>query len=346
MPDKENERSVQYNVEEDDNYEDPGGTVSINHIPDTPHPAVDALPELSFEILPDNFFVIVYGARRTGKTHSVSVLLEQIKERFDFAYLFSSTANLHKGQKGELDFEMIREEAKFGGFDEEALTRIIERQKTVMMHNNKCKYERDKKPNKTLIIFDDFVHEKQIRYSKLFTSLPVLGRHYELSVICLSQGYSAVGSSGLNPATRQNSDLVMTFLPRNSADVERIAQWYLAKEKADAMWLVESVCKEEHRLLAVDLQHPHLTEYEDCCLKYVAPPEVPKYELGKVQWKLWREEQRRAKKAKLAAEVENERAFFMSSTTLEKMNKLGQATGLPENRGKLSLFDACRILGS
>lgn len=319
---------------------------TVGYLPDYEHPAVEALVDLNFKILPENFFVISYGARRTGKTHSVSCLLYDIKDRFDFAYLFSSTANLHKGQKGELDFDMIREEAKFQGFDEEALSRIIERQKTVMMFNNKCKYERDKKPNKTLIIFDDFVHEKQIRYSKLFTSLPVLGRHYELSVICLSQGYSAVGSSGLNPATRQNSDLVMTFLPRNSADVERIAQWYLAKEKADAMWFVQSTCKQEHRLLAVDLQHPHLTEYEDCCYKYVAPKQVPKYELGKVQWKIWREEQKRAKKAKLSSQVEHENIFYSGTSTLEKFSKLNEATGRPENQGKLSLFDAARLLGS
>ena len=319
---------------------------TVGYLPSYDHPAIAGLSELDFAVLPENFFVIVYGARRTGKTHSVSCLLDGIKERFDFAYLFSSTANLHKGQKGELDFDMIREEAKFQGFDEEALTRIIERQKAVMMFNNECKYERDKKPNKTLIIFDDFVHEKQIRYSKLFTSLPVLGRHYELSVICLSQGYAAVGSSGLNTATRQNADLVMTFLPRNSLDVERIAQWYLANEKADAMWFVQSTCKQEHRLLAIDLQHPHLTEYEDCCYKYVAPSKVPKYELGKVQWKLWREEQKRAKKARLQAQVESENIFFGGNTTMEKLSKLNEATGKPDNATKLSLFDAARLLGS
>lgn len=315
--------------------------VSVNKLPDYPHPASKILDTIDFTLLPENFFVIGYGSRRTGKTHALSCLMESIQDRFDFAYLFSATANLHTGEVGELDFEMIRPEAKFGGFDEDALSRIIERQKAVKEHNNKCKHKRDMKPNRTLIIFDDFVHEKAVRYSKLFTELPVLGRHYGLSVICLSQGYSAVGSSGLNPATRQNSDFVMTFLPRNVMDVERIATWYLAKPKLESMWFVKSVCQEKHACLGIDLTQPHLVDFEDYCFGYTAPEVVPKYELGKVQWKLFREERKRQKKATLANNVENDRNFFLSRDEVEKRLKIGQATGKPTNMSRPSLFDMC-----
>lgn len=325
-------------VEKDENVAD---GITANKFPSYPHPIVSQLADIDFTTLPPNFFALIYGARRTGKTHVLSVLLESIKDRFDFAYLFSATAGLHAGEKGELDFEMIREEAKFGGFDQDALSSIIDRQKAVKEHNNKCKYECDKKPNRTLIVFDDFVHEKEVRYSKLFTELPVLGRHYGLSVVCLSQGYSAVGSSGLNPATRQNSDYTITFLPRNIQDTERVAMWYLAKPKNESMWFVKSVCQEEHQCLGIDLTKPHLTEFEDYCYKYIAPEKVPKYELGKVQWKLFKEERKRNKKATLAGQVENDRSFCLTSNELENRLKIGQATGMPTNRSKPSLFDMC-----
>lgn len=315
-----------------------------SRLPGYPHPSVDDLEELSFDLLPENFFVIVYGARRTGKTYAISCLLDDVKDRFDFAYLFSATALLHKNEEGELDFDMIRDEAKFQGFDEGALKRIIERQKAVKEHNNSVKSKSERKPNKTLIIFDDFVHEKGVRFSKIFTELPVLGRHYELSVICLSQGYSAVGSSGLNPATRQNADMVVTFLPRNINDVERISMWYLAKPKLEGMWFVRSVCEEKHRCLGIDLTQPHLTEFEEHCYMYTAPSKVPKYELGKVQWKLYREEMKRQKKAALAAKLENDRYFFLGTVEMEKRAKIGEATGLPDRRGKLTLFDAARAM--
>jgi hypothetical protein len=340
--------STEHITEDDDNdsiVPDPDDTVkgTLSRLPPGIHPDAKKLEELNFETLPEGFFIIVYGARRTGKTHAVSVLLEGVKKRFDFAYLFSNTALLHKNQKNELDFDMIVDDAKFQGFDEDALQRIMERQRAVMHHNNSTERKRDKKPNKTLLIFDDFVHEKAIRYSKTFTELPVLGRHYELSVICLTQGYSQVASGGLNKATRQNADLVMTFLPRSLSDVENMSNWYLTKDKIDNMWFVKSVCQEEHTLLGIDLTSPHETEFVNYCYSYKAPAEIPKYELGKVQWKLQKEEEKRQKKAALASRVENERAFFVNSKLLEKRQYLNQATGLPPKKmSRLSLFDAVR----
>lgn len=350
MPEDDDKPDGKFRTDEhdeiDDSDDDGAVRASISRLPDKPHPAVERLEELSFEILPENFFVIVYGARRTGKTHSVSVLLEQIKDRFDFAYLFSNTALIHQGEQGELDFDMIVDEAKFQGFDQDALQRIMDRQKAVKKHNNRCERKRDKKPNRTLIIFDDFVHEKEVRYSRIFTELPVLGRHYDLSVICLTQGYSQVASGGLNKATRQNSDLVMTFLPRNLNDLERISEWYLTKEKVENMWFTRSVCQEKHRLLAIDLTEPSETEYENYAYKYVAPEQVPKYELGRVQWKLLKEELKRQKKAALAAKVESERAFFLGLGEMEKRQRIGEATGLPNKRARLSLFDAVAMTGN
>ena len=314
--------------------------MSASRFPDYPHPAVEHLEELDFDVLPEGFFTIVYGARRTGKTHSIAVQLEKIKNRFDFAYLFSDTATLHNNDKNFYNFDMIREEAKFPGFDEEVLTRIIDRQKAVMQHNNECKLQRDKKPNKTLIIFDDFVHNKGIRYSKVFTDLPVLGRHYDISVICLSQGYSQVASGGLNGATRMNADMVMTFLPRNSNDVERISEWYLTKDKHENNWFVKTACEEKHRMVAIDLTQPHETEFENYCYIYVAPAEIPKYELGKVQWKIANEERKRQRQVTLSASLENERAYFLDSDEIGKRQRIGEATGRPANKGRMSLFDA------
>jgi len=314
--------------------------VSLTRLPTREHPCVAKLKPLTFTILPDEFFMIVYGARRTGKTHAISCLLDEIKDRFDFAYLFSKTAGLHKGDKKFSDFDMIVDDAKFDGYDEEILSRILERQRAVMLHNNAKENANDQKPNKTLIIFDDFVNDKRIRYSQLFTDLPIMGRHLDISVICLTQGYSAVAIGGLNKATRDNADLVMTFLPRNMNDTERISEWYLTKSKGENMWFVRSVGKMKHRALACDLTQPHLTEYEDFCYSCMAPAKIPKYELGKVQWKLLKEEKKRQKQAAMQEQIEHERRFYSTNPQeMEKYQRLGQATGIPNKRAKLSLFD-------
>lgn len=317
--------------------------VSLNKLPAHDHPEVAKLDDLDFIDLPENFFVLFYGARRTGKTHALSCLLEAVKDRFDFAYLFSETSTLHIGEKGEANFDFIRDEAKFQGFDEDALNKIIERQILVKKFNNKCKYKGDQKPNKTLIIFDDFVHLKEVRYSQLFTQLPVLGRHMDLSVICLSQGYSAVGSSGLNPATRQNADLICTFYPRNVDDSARIAQWYLPRSLLEGMWFVNSVCREKHQLLAINLTDPSETDYVDFCTKYKAPEDIPKYQIGKVQWKLWREEKKRHKQAALESQrIQSAEYFINPGQESLGAGRLNEGTGSTmHTKGRISLYDMC-----
>ena len=120
--------------------------------------------------------------------------------------------------------------------------------------------------------------------------------------------------------------------------------WYLGRSKLEGMWLVKSVCEHKHRLLGIDLSQPHLTEFADHCYSYVAPAKVPDYELGKIQWQLYHEERKRAKKAALAARVENEKYFFLGSSEMEKRSKIGEATGIPQNQGRMSLFDAVRLI--
>ena len=70
---------------------------------------------------------------------------------------------------------------------------------------------------------------------------------------------------------------------------------------------------------------------------------VPKYELGKVQWRLEKEERKRQKKAALASKIENERAFYVGLGLMEKQQRIGEATGLNKRKGgKMSLFDVAQ----
>lgn len=312
--------------------------LSASYLPDEDHPSYQLLRTLDLREMPEHFFITSFGIRRTGKSWTITSLIEPIADRFDFCYLFSATAGLHEGD-GEANFDFIVPDAKFEGYDPNILKRIFERQKAVKEFNNKCDNEKDKKPNETLIIFDDFIHDKRIRYDELFTKLPVLGRHFDISVICLSQTYASCGTSGLNPATRTNNDLVLTFLPRNIVDMERVATTYLTKPKAESMWFIKTCCSEEHQVLGMKLDKPFLTEFEDYCYVYTAPEKLPKYECGKVQWKLLKEEQRRAKKAKLSHHINNDSRLGIRPANM--MPVPGEATGIPKHSTNAStLFGA------
>lgn len=241
------------------------------------------LTEFDFKTLPENFFVVCYGARRTGKSWLMNHALAELKDRFDYAYCFSATAALNDG------FPAVRPEAVFNDFDEGILTQLMQRQKAWVEHNKNVKHKADEIKCSTLLIFDDFVHNVQVRYSQQFVQLPVLGRHYKLSCILLSQGYGAVASGGLNPATRMNADAVITFMPRSTLDCQKIAEWYLTMPKKEGGEFVKAQTAEKHRALVVDLQDPSDIDEASFCHTVKAPSsKVKPYELGKEQWRQFR----------------------------------------------------------
>ena len=259
------------------------------------------LQTFDFKTLPENFFMVCYGARRTGKSWLMNHALKELKDRFDYAYCFSATAAMNDG------FPAVRPEAVFDDFDERKLSAIMARQRAWVEHNKTVTRKEDEIKCSTLLIFDDFVHNVQVRYSQEFVQLPVLGRHYKLSCILLSQGYGAVASGGLNPATRMNADAVITFMPRSTLDCQKIAEWYLTMPKKEGGEFVKSITSEKHSCLCIDLQDPSNVEESKFCFRFKAPSTKPQsYELGKEQWKQWRSSQRSKKDYRRHLRADNE----------------------------------------
>lgn len=293
-------------TEEKKGDEKAGGFAGAVNVGD--HAAPSSLTEFDFKTLPENFFVVCYGARRTGKSWLINHALAELKDRFDYAYCFSATAALNDG------FPAVRPEAVFNDFDEEKLSQLMLRQKAWVEHNKKCTHKSDEIACNTLLIFDDFVHNVQVRYSQQFVQLPVLGRHYKLSVVLLSQGYGAVASGGLNPATRMNADTVITFMPRSTLDCQKISEWYLTMNKKEGGEFVKAQTAEKHRCLCIDLQDPSDVDEASFCHTFKAPATKPKpYELGKEQWRQFRQSNRAKKEYLRHMRNDNEEVSLMEA---------------------------------
>ena len=298
--------STEKGTEEKKGEEKAGGFAGAVNVGD--HEAPSSLTEFDFKTLPENFFVVCYGARRTGKSWLINHALAELKDRFDYAYCFSATAALNDG------FPAVRPEAVFNDFDEEKLSQLMLRQKAWVEHNKKCTHKSDEIACNTLLIFDDFVHNVQVRYSQQFVQLPVLGRHYKLSVVLLSQGYGAVASGGLNPATRMNADTVITFMPRSTLDCQKSSEWYLTMNKKEGGEFVKAQTAEKHRCLCIDLQDPSDVDEASFCHTFKAPATKPKpYELGKEQWRQFRQSNRAKKEYLRHMRNDNEEVSLMEA---------------------------------
>lgn len=126
------------------------------------------------EDLPEHFFCIYYGLRRSGKTTMLRHMLWEMEERLEKhkVYLFSSTAEVSPE-----DYEYIAPKAKFHNVAEIEvdLGRIVNEQKGKIKEFNDGKGE---EPDSILCILDDCVSESSIRHSPSLNTLAVRIKFY------------------------------------------------------------------------------------------------------------------------------------------------------------------------
>ena len=140
------------------------------------------------------FLATVCGRRGSGKTNLVRWLLRTIARcgQVRDVWVFTSTAFTGAWQ------ETVGESRVYENFDEELLNGILQRQAAARAAG---------RPNEALLILDDVLGSMSFT-SSVWKLLASTGRHYNLSVILVSQHYHAIP-----PLVRLNSDYFVVLGP-------------------------------------------------------------------------------------------------------------------------------------
>tara|TARA_R110000765_G_scaffold86946_2_gene166889 strand:+ start:1119 stop:2162 length:1044 start_codon:yes stop_codon:yes gene_type:complete len=168
-----------------------------------------------------SFLLTIIGARRTGKTTiTESLLLNELKGRFDYIFLYSPTLS---------GMDSIPNNYKFRDLD--TLPKLIEKQQNIvknnikitkMIKNNKDgiigndnkELEKKYKKSRICCILDDFAGSKSLRHNDILNKIATNGRHIcspdkskntEMCFIILSQSITL-----LDKVIRQNADLILS----------------------------------------------------------------------------------------------------------------------------------------
>lgn len=107
-------------------------------------------------------------------------------------------------------------------------------------------------PNKqTLIVFDDFVNEKdQDKIKDLF----IRGRKRNASIIYISQSYFSTPK-----LVRLNSNYIVLFNVNNKREVLKISKTHATRiDTKEFMNIYKSIMKEPHSFMVIDCVTPHL----------------------------------------------------------------------------------------
>lgn len=244
--------------------------------------------------LPENFFVLMYGMRRCGKSTTLNYMLYSMRNRLKNyrVYLFSSTAKVDPGQ-----YKYFPKEHQFHDLEmlDEELGHIIEEQQEIMDLDDEAEREKAQEENRVLVVMDDCVNEQTIRTSKNLGHMAVAGRHTGVSVIILSQ--CVAGSGSVPPIVRTQADaIIMCTLPRSVRERELIHEQYLTaedsnKNKDKSRALMENITSVQYRNMVVAMWDTSARRSREFVMTYGPVPKdgVPKdFKLGDP--KQWEEE--------------------------------------------------------
>lgn len=245
------------------------------------------------------FTMMLYGARRVGKTHMASFILSQIHKDMDEVYLLSETAVTQPDA-----WPFIPKKNKMETWDEGRLMKIIQSQEAEIVKARRKLLGNDvdgaerkrKRGTKQLegdalrdaisnivpyicIICDDMINNPQVRRSEVLKRLFVSGRHNRMSLIFLSQ--CPARSVGLSGIMRTNVDYCLTSEMDSADDLETLATLFFAVEgkKPGIARIRELTYKQYHFAVSKMIHRPkHGLACYTCA--YKAPSVIPKFELN------------------------------------------------------------------
>lgn len=184
--------------------------------------------------LPDGFFLILEGSRRTGKSVFLKWLLYYYRNVFDLAIVMTETP--HNGFWQPI----VSNQYVHSGWDPLLVEKLLEQQhklKEECFKNNPNK-QNPTEYRKVLLILDDIVGDRNhIHEDAVLNNLAVEGRHSNIHVCLTTQEPHAIGT-----ALRNNCDVVVIFQQKSKRSKESVFNDFLMN-KLDFKFQAEELLK-------------------------------------------------------------------------------------------------------
>ena len=149
---------------------------------------------------------LIIGKRETGKTQLIKDFMIKMKNNNLVDTFVIFTCDSFKSKYNDLCV---------------STDKIITTLNNVNIIENLLDYQEENPTNKLMIIFDDYISDKKMLFSKAFKELIFNARHYNIGII-LSIQYPI----GFSPEIRANMDFVMVYNENILSNQKRIYEHY------------------------------------------------------------------------------------------------------------------------
>lgn len=233
----------------------------------------------------DDYTISCFGKRRTGKTWVARNLMYLKRNRFNHGLVITKTKFNGFWQN------YFPENVVHGSYDPVILQQFMLVQLEIMDWNDK---HPDQKINRrAVVVLDDVVCDKHVRYCDTLATLFYNGRHFGIFLIICSQYVF-----GLPPGLRSNSDLVFIMRQFQKRQRDQLNEDF-ADMLEDDHELFEAMDKntKDNGCMVVDISDPN-KEIGEMFYRWKAEL-TPLFEIGSLIWKkkVWAEGEFKRKEA-------------------------------------------------
>lgn len=189
--------------------------------------------------LPDGFFVVLEGKRRTGKTTYAKWMLQWYQHKFNLVWVMSQTSLSGFWQR------VVGDDFVFPKWNPAAIQSLIDRNDKIIAHFGEDSDETRKRAS-ALIILDDCI-TNDIWNSDILKRLAVEGRHHHISVLFLTQDPKTI-----RPLIRDNTDVAIIFNQKTYRNKESMWMDFINDvDRKTAMALMRAYCNNHDALVCV-----------------------------------------------------------------------------------------------
>lgn len=191
---------------------------------------------MGYDLVMPGYTVIIYGPRRSGKSHFIKALCQRLRPYYPNVVVFTRT-------KASCEYHSyVPDSCIIDGLDEDVLMALIGAQEHWKIKESNGE---DVGNRNLLIILDDILSEK-LRYKDIFNMVFFLGRHWDISFIVSVQDVKAIA-----PAATANCDVMFTFPLTERRYMDTIREkfaGYLDRDDFDYMMESPEINKKYHML--------------------------------------------------------------------------------------------------
>lgn len=225
---------------------------------------METIKDFKPEIIKLPMSMVMIGKSKSGKTTMLHRILYSLRKQINQIFIFSQTIKINSKE-----FAYIPKENQINSLDISFIDELLNKQEKDILDSGKRQ--------NIMLIFDDIIGDKNVS-SPTIKNLFTLGRHYNVSIIFLSQ----VSKGVLTTTVRNNTNYILSFFQHNQRRRKEFCEEFCSiKSIKDGEEVYREITRTPYQAIVINLLNTTSRDYSGFLMKYKIDhkTKIPKFEI-------------------------------------------------------------------